>query len=138
VKLFTPTTRSGITIKRSVDVQLPGFDSPDRPTPRQSAFNRPLPYRGILEKLFGDVSATGTHACSAAAAIDAAETLENDENPPIDSTLDLLRTSLTPEDVFLDSSNAKFPSDLMTPGARHRRREARVSALLSFYDLIRS
>jgi len=92
-----------------------------------------------LEKLFVDVSATGMHARSAAAALHAAETLENDDNPPIDSILDLLRTSPTPEDVFLDpSSNPKFPSDLRTPGARHRRSEARVGALLSFCDLIRS
>jgi hypothetical protein len=92
-----------------------------------------------LEKLFGYLSATGTHARSAAAALDAANTLKNDENLLIDSTLDLLRTSLTPEDVFLDSSsNPKFPSDLRTLGVRHQRSEARVSALLSFYDLIRS
>ena len=53
-----------------------------------------------------------------AAALDAAETLENDENPPIDSTLDLLRTSPTPEDLFLDSSSTpKFPSDLRTLGS---------------------
>jgi hypothetical protein len=92
-----------------------------------------------LEKLFGYLSTTGTHPRSAAVALDAAKTLENDENLLIDSTLDLLRTSLTPEDVFLDSSsNPKFPSDLRTLGAKHRRSEARVSALLSFYGLIRS
>lgn len=50
--------------------------------------------------------------------LNAAETLENDENPPIDSTLDLLRTSPTPENLFLDSSSTpKFSRDLRTPGS---------------------